>query len=87
MTYEELQNLVELFKLSILDNEWDTEGWVSVISEDYEDYFGDDDGKLYLYKKDAMVGTSIIRMELINSLIQLGGQLREMKFRAFLHLN
>ena len=91
MTEEEIKNevfnLVHIFGLNIDLDRWDERGWIRVNSKDWPEDFGYRDNCLILYRDDVKTqGIQLIKEELIQNLIHLGGNLKAKEIRKSLNL-
>jgi hypothetical protein len=84
---EEVIKLVEIFGLYVDLDEWDTKGWIRVQSKDWPQDFGYSNNCLILWKDDAeKQGIQLIKDELIQNLIHLGGNLKAKEIRKTLNI-
>lgn len=96
MTPEEIEeeirgnviDLVKTFGLNVDRDQWHEKGWIRVTSTDWPNDFGYQHNCLLLYRDDVKLqGLQLIKEELMQSLIHLGGVLKAKELRKLLNIS
>ena len=95
MTPEEIEeeiranviDLVQTFGLHVDLDRWHEKGWIRVTSKDWPNDFGYQHNCLILYRDDVKSqGLQLIKDELMQSLIHLGGVLKANELKKLLNI-